>query len=74
MHLAVECSITHKLCCKNIVTMYHFCGKTDILMSEEDTCPPQASKPSTGRSLIKVDLFSVTLHEGADELAFTLIK
>lgn len=73
MHLAVECSITPKLCCNNIVTMYHFCGKTDILISEEDS-PPQASKPSTGRSLIKVDLFSVTLHEGADELAFTLIK
>lgn len=38
------------------------------------TFPPQASKTSTGMSLIKVDLFSVALHEGANELAFTLIK
>lgn len=31
-------------------------------------------KLSTCGRLIKVDLFSVTLHEGADELAFALIK
>lgn len=54
--------------------MSHFGAKTDILFTEEDACLPQASKPFTGWSLIKVDLFSVTLHVGADELAFTLIK
>lgn len=51
-----------------------FCSKSDILSMKKTHAPPQASKPSTGRSLIKVDGFSVTLHEGADELAFTLIK
>lgn len=51
---------------------YHFCDKSDIMISVEDTYPSQASKVSTG--LIKVDAFSVTLHEGANELAFTLIK
>lgn len=57
-----------------IVSTYHFWGKSDIWINKEDTCPPQPSVASTSRSLIKVDAFSVTLHEGANELAFTLIK
>lgn len=56
------------------MTMYHFYGRTGILINEEDRCPAQVSKLSTGRSLIKVDVFSVTLREGPDEVAFTLIK
>lgn len=35
---------------------------------------PTPLPASTGRSFIKVDALSVTAREGADELAFTLIK
>lgn len=57
-----------------ILDVIYLGSKSDTSISEEDTYPPQASEVPTGRSLIKVDVFSVTLREGADELAFTLIK
>lgn len=51
-----------------------FQAETEILITEKTRVQHKAAKTSTCRSLVKVDLFSVTLHEGADELAFTLIK
>ena len=57
-----------------ILYVIYFGCKSDTSISEEDMYPPQASEAPAGRSFIKVDIFSVTLHERADELAFTLIK
>lgn len=47
----------------SILNVIYFGRKSDKI-SEEDMYPPQASEEPTGRSLIKVDIFSVTLREG----------
>lgn len=69
-------TLAAKLCSKTVLLFFFFFFRKNgkFCRVEKTSAPPRATELCTCKRLIKVDLFSVTLHEGANEVAFALIK